>query len=256
MCVDTHFNDKWPGETLNPVNLFSDHPATLSPEGLRAVGEGFGISPRATVGGEGGGGGSGGGWVGREVGRRRGCILSVPCLILNLGVASTLVMCALFYTVSFAHGTQQFEMLDTEYKLKWGIGDNAGAPGADIPLWLGEFGKVTNEPSLWWKHLMHFLAENPKVGWAYWPLNGAKWHNASYQWKDETYGILEMDYDTPRNPSLVSDLLATIPTYQREVGQLGNFSALSLGGWGGRQDHLCCLQTPSNEGCADECIGD
>ena len=103
---------------------------------------------------------------------------------------------------------------------------------------------------------MRYLAENPKVGWAYWPLNGAKWHNASYRWKDETYGILEMDYDTPRNPSLVSDLMATIPTYQREVGQLGNFSVLSLGGWGGRQDDLCCLQTPSTEGCADECIGD
>jgi hypothetical protein len=71
--------------------------------------------------------------------------LSGPCLTLNLGVASTLVMCALLYIESFARGTQQFEMLDAEYKLKWGTGDNARAPGADIPLWLGEFGKFTND---------------------------------------------------------------------------------------------------------------
>jgi hypothetical protein len=42
--------------------------------------------------------------------------------------------------------------------------------------------------------------------------------------KDETYNILEMDYDTLRYPSLASDLLATIPTYQK-VGQLTSFSA-------------------------------
>jgi hypothetical protein len=99
-------------------------------------------------------------------------------------------------------------------------------------VWLGEFGKFSNEPSLWWKHLMRFLSENPKVGLAYWPLNGAKWDKVSYERKDETYGILEMDYDTPQNPSLVSDLMATIPTYLREIGQLTNFSVLSLGGWG------------------------
>ena len=256
--TDTHFVEvsAAPQMTTSHDDL-SAHYATSSSAGLRSAGEGLGIKPSADVRGGGGGGGGGGGegrgWVGREVGRRGGFVLSVPCLILNLGVTSTLVMCALCFIASFAHGVQQFEMLDAEYKRKWGVGEG---PGADIPVWLGEFGKFTNEPSLWWKHLMRFLSENPKVGWAYWPLNGAKWDNVSYEWKDETYGILKMDYDTPRNPSLLSDLMATIPTYQRDVGQLTNFSALSLGGWGGCQDHLCCLQTPSNEGCADECIGD
>ena len=249
--LDTHFAEisAAPQMTTSHDDLSAHHATVRRPS------EGFGISPRADVGGGRGGGGGGeeGGWVGREVGRRGGCILSVPCLILNLGVTSTLVMCALFYIASLAHGVQQFEMLDTELKRKWGLEEG---PGADIPVWLGEFGKFANEPSLWWKHLMRFLSENPKVGWAYWPLNGAKWDNASYQWKNETYGILEMDYDTPRNPSLVSDLMATIPTYQSEVGQVTNFSALSLGGWGGSRDHLCCLQTPSNDGCADECIRD
>jgi hypothetical protein len=38
--LETNFDDKCPAETLNPVNLFSDHPATSSSEGLRAAGEG------------------------------------------------------------------------------------------------------------------------------------------------------------------------------------------------------------------------
>ena len=103
--------------------------------------------------------------------------MSVLCLILSLGVTSALVMCALFSKTSFAHGAQQFEIFDAELKHKWGVGKG---PGADIPVWLGEFGKFTNELD-WWKHLMRYLAENPKVGWAYWPLNCAKWDNASYQ---------------------------------------------------------------------------
>ena len=89
-----------------------------------------------------GGGGEEGGWVGREVGRTRGCILSVLCLILSLGVTSALVMCALFSKTSFAHGAQQFKIFDAELKHKWGVGKG---PGADIPVWLGEFGKFTNE---------------------------------------------------------------------------------------------------------------
>ena len=207
-------------------------------EGLAA----FEAGVRREEGGRSGGGGGGGkGKAAR--------IFSVPCLMLNLSIASTLVAGALFYTASFAHRAPRFEMLDSELKLKWGIGDDR-APGANFPLWVGEFGKPASAPSVWWKHLMRFFSENPEVGWAYWPLNGAKWRNESYDWEDETYGILEMDYLEPRNPSLVSDLMATLD------GTLANSSALSPGGWGGRQDDFCCSKTPSVEGCADECIED
>jgi len=213
-------------------------------------------------GGDGGGGGKGGGGTARSA-RIVTRIFSVPCLLLNLSIASTLVAGALFYAASFAHGAQQFQMLDSELKLKWGVGDaDARTPGADIPLWVGEFGKPASTPSLWWKHLMRFFVENPSVGWAYWPLNGAKWRNETYEWEDETYGILEMDYVQPRNPSLVADLMATLGgtqltlTNSSSSSSSSSSSALSPGGWGGRQEDVCCLQTPRDQGCADECIKD
>ena len=174
------------------------------------------------------------------------------CVGWNLVVAAAFVAVSLLYVASFAHRVQGFEMLDTELKHKWGIeppattmaagggggaaaaaggGNSAAAKGRDIPLWVGEFGKGS-KPSRWWKHLMRFFTENPQIGWAYWPLNGAKWRNKSYEWENEGYGLLTMDYATERLPFMRADLMATIAG----SGGRNNVSGTSEGGWGGAPD--------------------
>lgn len=49
-------------------------------------------------------------------------------------------------------------------KNRWGLDESAGSGGGrDIPLWVSEFGKDADAPSAYWKHLMRFFAQNPKV---------------------------------------------------------------------------------------------
>lgn len=38
------------------------------------------------------------------------------------------------------------------------------------PLWLGEFGQNTDDN--YWDFTIRWLAENPRVGYAYWAWNG------------------------------------------------------------------------------------
>ena len=40
--------------------------------------------------------------------------------------------------------------------------------------------------------MMTFFKRNPKVGWGYWAVNGAKWINATQEWEDELFGTLEV----------------------------------------------------------------
>jgi len=123
-------------------------------------------------------------------------------------------------------------------KNRWGLDESAGSGGGrDIPLWVSEFGKDADAPSAYWKHLMRFFAQNPKVtaqirassnnfffvvnrrvtlrergqvGWAYWALNGASPDRSGkrpvadkeYNWANETFGLLHMDYLTTRNPCI------------------------------------------------------
>jgi hypothetical protein len=49
-------------------------------------------------------------------------------------------------------------------KDRWGLDESGGSGGGrDIPLWVSEFGKDADAPSAYWKHLMRFSAQNPKV---------------------------------------------------------------------------------------------
>jgi hypothetical protein len=49
-------------------------------------------------------------------------------------------------------------------KDRWGLDESEGSGGGrDIPLWVSEFGKDADSPSAYWKHLMRFFAQNPKV---------------------------------------------------------------------------------------------
>jgi endoglucanase len=63
------------------------------------------------------------------------------------------------------------------------------------PVWLGEFGAQKEDPGAptavgqmetqWFKSLVQFLDDNPRINWTYWALNG-----------DDRYGLLDARYDT------------------------------------------------------------
>jgi endoglucanase len=62
------------------------------------------------------------------------------------------------------------------------------------PVWLGEFGAQKEDPGAptpigqmetrWFKSLVQFLDNNPRINWTYWALNG-----------DDRYGLLDGRYD-------------------------------------------------------------
>ena len=68
------------------------------------------------------------------------------------------------------------------------------------PLWLGEFG--TNSDSDYWKYLIKYLGERPQIGWSYWSYNGYK----TTADDDESFGILNSDMKTVRDPWKLADL--------------------------------------------------
>lgn len=61
----------------------------------------------------------------------------------------------------------KYEAFAKELDFRWGFLLSAEA----APVWMGEFG--TNSQSLWWKHILRYLAEND-VDFAYWAINGEK----------------------------------------------------------------------------------
>ncbi len=83
------------------------------------------------------------------------------------------------------------------------------------PVWLGEFGvslPQTGTPtdaealeSRWFQSLLHFLVENPRIGWTYWTLNGS-----------DRYGILTPTYDALSSTTRQS-ALATIQASSKTV---------------------------------------
>lgn len=61
---------------------------------------------------------------------------------LNAVVACILVAGLLLWAADFVGRVHDFEHLDAELRHKWGVSSHkSDAPGAGIPLWVGEFGK-------------------------------------------------------------------------------------------------------------------
>ena len=63
---------------------------------------------------------------------------------------------------------------------------------------MGEFG--TGEDSEEWGKILRYVEEKD-LDWAYWSIDGYK-----YPGEEETFGLLEADYETVRNPWLVEQL--------------------------------------------------
>ncbi len=77
------------------------------------------------------------------------------------------------------------------------------------PVWLGEFGTTNNSSDIqstvagsqgqWFQTLVSFLQSNPAIGWTYWALNS-----------EDTYGLLDNNYDSMPASSQKQQLLASI----------------------------------------------
>jgi len=141
-----------------------------------------------------------------------GLCCGLQCLVLC--VATSLLMIAVFVFACFA-GT--YGLLEGHFDRSWGfILDEGNSYTA--PVWLGEFGNSV--PGFYWNNLMHY-ANQRDLDFAYWAINGKKWatgfidmhrgHWVAYdhgRWSNETFGILDADYETVRRPWQLLDLQA------------------------------------------------
>jgi endoglucanase len=92
------------------------------------------------------------------------------------------------------------------------------------PVWVGEFGTDNNASDIenrapgsqgqWFESLIIYLEDHPTLNWTYWALNG-----------EDTYGLLDSQYDSTPASSLKQSELASI---QFSLGGGGEGSCLSV----------------------------
>jgi hypothetical protein len=93
------------------------------------------------------------------------------------------------------------------------------------PLWMGEFGGAYRTP--YWLNFVRYLSQRD-IDWAHWAINGIKFAEgaldtasgdftryATPRWEDESFGILQTDYKTLRNPWMMLDLQALMESPSR-----------------------------------------
>jgi endoglucanase len=67
-----------------------------------------------------------------------------------------------------------------------------------VPVWVGEFGTcqtlTCGANAEWFRWFVRLLADDPRLSWSYWPLNGAQASGAGRKYDAvETYGLLTRD---------------------------------------------------------------
>jgi len=95
-------------------------------------------------------------------------------------------------------------MLHDELYFKW------GKLAGSAPVLVGEFGSGGDGMGAsddWWHQMMRFLKEYD-LDYAYWPWNGEKWNNGTYEYQNEGYGLVTTEWDEIRHPGKLADLMA------------------------------------------------
>jgi len=131
------------------------------------------------------------------------CDLAVYFFVLNLVVTLVISFICLLIASSLADKTSTYSMLHDELKSKWVIDGTA-------PVLVGEFGSGTDGlggGEDWWNQMMRFLKQYD-LDYAYWPWNGEKWDNSTYEYQNEGYGLVTVDWDEIRYPQKLADLMA------------------------------------------------
>jgi hypothetical protein len=95
------------------------------------------------------------------------------------------------------------------------------------PVWMGEFGQEVR--GSYWLNFVRYLSKRD-VDFAYWAINGLKWAEGTIDtstgnwqawetplWVNETFGLLEADYETVRHPWKMLDLRALMDSPARLV---------------------------------------
>jgi endoglucanase len=141
-------------------------------------------------------------WGGNLLGVRNSPVtLSVP----NQLVYSAHDYGPQLYQQNWFNGSTTAASLSTVWTNHWGyISQNNIAP-----VWLGEFGTTNNSGDIqsstpgsegqWFQSLVQYLSASPKLSWTYWALNG-----------EDTYGLLDSNYDATPASSLKQQSLASI----------------------------------------------
>eukprot|EP00928_Gymnodinium_smaydae_P032547 TRINITY_DN23543_c0_g2_i1.p1 TRINITY_DN23543_c0_g2~~TRINITY_DN23543_c0_g2_i1.p1 ORF type:complete len:804 (-),score=117.86 TRINITY_DN23543_c0_g2_i1:144-2555(-) len=143
----------------------------------------------------------------------RGVCAGMQCCCLSA------VLCAVFIALAAAAtAADSYYYLQSVFDQKWGFALQEGYPYT-APVWMGEFGQDTR--GRYWKHLLSYMSKRD-LDFAYWTFNGLKlsegafdgmghWHPyARPAWEDESFGILNQDYYTIRQPWKIMDLLAVM----------------------------------------------
>ncbi|GMH72328.1 hypothetical protein TrRE_jg5932 [Triparma retinervis] len=124
------------------------------------------------------------------------------CLV-NFFLVGVVGLVALSQVKSIALKTPTYQMLHDELKSKWG-----GLEGS-APVLVGEFGSGTDGKGAnndWWHQMMRFLDEYD-LDYAYWPWNGEKWNEEAYEYQNEGYGLVTVEWDGIRYPEKLADLM-------------------------------------------------
>jgi endoglucanase len=109
------------------------------------------------------------------------------------------------YQQSWFNSSTSFSNLSAVWNKFWEYINASHA----APVWVGEFGTDNNATDVengtpgsqgqWFQSLVTYLQDNPTLNWTYWALNG-----------EDTYGLLDSQYDSTPASSLKQSELASI----------------------------------------------
>jgi len=127
---------------------------------------------------------------------------------LNLCLLTTLIAAIGATALHISTRVGSYSMFHDELAGKWLVD-----AGIDAPVWVGEFGvggdydDTVHEGAggTYWKYMLRFLRQY-ELDYAYWPINGDAWVNATQEWDNEDYGILDRDYVNVRRPGQLAGL--------------------------------------------------
>lgn len=167
-------------------------------------------------------------------------------LCVGFQVCSCLTLLWVIITLLFiwAHIFPSYWWMERHFDSTFGFALEHGQPWT-APVWLGEFGALS--PGNYWNNLLRYVGTRD-IDWAYWPLNGLKFvegfmHPETYKWidyeepvwEDDSFSVLEPDFDTVRAPWRLIGLQALMESPARwtpgeKACTRDSYGAMSCGG--------------------------
>lgn len=143
------------------------------------------------------------------------------CCGLQCCILALLLLLAIVGVCWFSWVATRYWWFKRHHDIMWGFALDGGHAWT-APVWVGEFG-TSGARGNYWLLLMRYMSERD-VDWAYWVLNpekplteryvvGRGWVRYQHPaWVNETWGILETDWETVRYPWKMMDLRRVMPS--------------------------------------------